>query len=79
MSTQNEHLPEVRLPSSFQPQDNAIFDFNKAGIQAKILAVRFSNYKVKYDLEIYETPEDGKNEYLSTRIYNVDSVFVIPK
>lgn len=69
-----EPLPE--LPSSHQLDDVVKVKFTEkqeTPFRAQILAVHFYGVgKVKYDLEIFTTPSD------STRIYNVDSLYVSP-
>ncbi len=73
----DSEIPDkIMLPSAFQPEDNALFCFDGAKIQAKVLGVHFYNGKVKYDLELYESPKEGNDSHYSTRIYNVDSAFV---
>lgn len=62
------------LPSKFQIGVSVKLSLSKYkdDFEAKILAVHFYEGKVKYDLEI---PIEGETP---TRIYNIDSVFVLP-
>lgn len=67
----------IVTPSQFQIGDKAIFevkpegDMSYYGIPCEILAVHFYPGKVKYDLDLLFI--DDKR----TRIYNVDSVYII--
>jgi hypothetical protein len=62
------------LPSHFQLHDKARLCFNKVdSIPVKVNGVHFFSGKVKYDLEV-EIPDE-----VTTRIYNVDSCFVLSK
>lgn len=67
-----------QFPSQFKHGDNVILDFKDAGkiSNGEIIKVHFSDRKVLYDVEIKTLAGLG-NQY--TRIYNIDSVFVIPQ
>jgi len=80
MSTINR----IKLPSQHQIGDKAVFSINQKGLEgdadyevcnmtATILAVHFYEGKVKYDLEIPIAEEPP------TRLYNIDSCFVLKK
>lgn len=61
----------IQLPSQHQPGDAVYFAFPEVPkIYAWVLSVRFYLDKVKYDLEL-TLPDKS-----STRVYNIDSVFV---
>jgi len=70
---------ETWLPSQFKIGDNVLFSVNQVygenpyPLRAEILAVHFYEGKVKYDLSIpvFDGPP--------TRVYNIDSCFVLPK
>jgi len=59
------------LPCQHQHGDKVWLNLWSANISAEILNVHFYDGKVKYDLELF----GGNGE--TTRIYNVDSVFVV--
>lgn len=61
----------ITLPSQHQPGDEVEFKLPEVPkMYAWVTAVRFYQGKVKYDLELTLLDKN------STRIYNVDSVFV---
>lgn len=66
---------KLKLPSSKQIGDAVIVDFGigMRSENASVIKVHFTESKVMYDLEINFT--ELNNDY-STRLYNVDSVFV---
>lgn len=64
----------IGLPSAHQIDDKVYLNlWGKEPIYAQVHAVHFYAGKVKYDLEVF----GGNGE--NTRIYNVDSAFVISK
>lgn len=68
---------DYKLPSQFQIEDVAWFTFdpeNEKGLGAtcEVLHIHFYPSKVKYDIEIELMDKSH------TRIYNVDSCFVVP-
>lgn len=67
-------FPYNYLPSQHQINDKVKFSLNKDkdAFDAKVITVHFYEGKVKYDIEL-PTEENGK-----TRIYNVNSCYVIP-
>jgi hypothetical protein len=70
--------PEIELnslPSKVQIRQVVALKFTKnmEPLMATVLAVHFTESKVRYDLRIW------LDDDLETRIYNVDSVFVSPK
>lgn len=66
----------IKLPSQFQINDKVLFEISQPEsnifrtLRATVIGVHFYSGKVKYDLDIPVYDE------LSTRIYNIDSVFV---
>ncbi len=77
---QQSGMPEqTLLPSQFDIGEKVIFSINQSfgdnpfPYTAEVLAVHFYEGKVKYDLSI---PIYGEPP---TRIYNIDSCFVLPK
>lgn len=70
------------LPSQFQPYDEVSVNFYNAGFinLARVRKVHFTHNKVSYDLEICtNVSNEGKENNIYTRIYNVDSVYVKPR
>ena len=69
----------IQLPSQHEIGDEVLLSINQSfgdnpyPFTAKVLAVHFYANKVKYDLEIPIADENP------TRIYNIDSCFVIKK
>jgi hypothetical protein len=61
----------IILPSENQIDDEVFFNLWSATVVGKIKAVHFYSGKVKYDLDVF--PEKGGD---TTRIYNIDSIFV---
>lgn len=66
------------LPSAHQLGDKVFVSFGAQGIikNCEVIKIHFTESKVLYDLEVsgdYEEPMDGR---WSTRLYNVDSLFV---
>lgn len=62
------------LPSKYQIGDIVSVNFYRDDIlitKCKIIKVHFTKGKILYDLEV------PINEYGSTRLYNIDSVFVV--
>lgn len=74
----NNNIPKGNeLPSKNQIGDNVVLYFTKnCKVNAEVISVHFYLSKVKYDLEII-LPDKGLGE-TKTRIYNVDSCYVIP-
>lgn len=66
----------VLLPSRYKHNDPVFFKFGDVKICAMIHAVHFTISKVKYDLDLFSVTTDGED---STRIYNVDSVYVVDR
>lgn len=70
--------PQCKLPSQFQEGDAARFMIKPEGSEelffcpSHVLAVHFYPRKVKYDIELHLA--DNTN----TRLYNIDSCFVVP-
>lgn len=64
-----------RLPSYFQPEDRADYYLGEGHTRvcAIIKKVHFTKSKVTYDLKLIW----GEHNEYQTRIYNVDSVFVV--
>lgn len=63
-------MEKMTLPSQHQIGDSVWFNLWSNSIPAEVHAVHFSASKVKYDLNV--VPNKGD----TTRIYNVDSVFI---
>lgn len=64
----------VKLPSQFQPGDAAYYSLPlMTALYCLVVAVRFYQGKVKYDIEV--TLLDNS----ITRKYNIDSVFLSKK
>lgn len=66
----------VLLPSRYKHNDPVFFKFGGVEICANIHAVHFTVSKVKYDLDLFCVSADGEDY---TRIYNVDSVYVVDR
>lgn len=71
-----DESPGVLLPSRFKHNDPVFFKFGNTEICATIHAVHFTISKVKYDLDLFHTDANGEDY---TRIYNVDSVYVVER
>lgn len=71
-----DESPGVLLPSRFKHNDPVFFKFGNIEICATIHAVHFTISKVKYDLDLFHADANGEDY---TRIYNVDSVYVVDR
>lgn len=77
-------METIKLPSRFQINEEVVIDFGEAGMihNAAIIKVHFTESKVLYDVEVIydikDTDEEDTFIGKSTRVYNVDSVFVKP-
>jgi uncharacterized Fe-S cluster-containing radical SAM superfamily enzyme len=80
------------LPSRFQLGDKVKLNFFAAGevTRGEVVKIHFTDRKVLYDVEIVistldeaDKPDEQMIDYLpdisTTRLYNIDSVFVIPE
>jgi len=65
-----EYHNPLLLPSQHQIQDEVQMKFDSLYTRGHVIAVHFYPGKVKYDLELI------LNEEHTTRVYNIDSVFV---
>lgn len=69
------------LPSQHQIEDEVVLNFGSSGsvINCEVIKVHFSASKVLYDIEVRGTHQQTKDHPAgtwTTRLYNVDSVFV---
>lgn len=74
-----ERPHEINLPSQFQPNQVVHLKFRKDDIPftATVRGVHFYVGKVKYDLGLWLGDGSVDHPETETRIYNVDSVYVI--
>lgn len=64
----------ITLPSQHQINDEVWFNLWSASVPSEVVGIHFYPGKVKYDLQLnMRASADGQS---TTRIYNVDSVFV---
>lgn len=70
----------MQLPSQHQIADQVWVTFGEQILKGTIMSVHFYIGKVKYDIELAlgvpVSPDDSTED--STRIYNIDSVYVHP-
>lgn len=68
------------LPSRFQIGDMVSLNFESSGVirNARVLKIHFTEGKVLYDVEIRveNFDEEGKGSSYTTRLYNIDSIFL---
>lgn len=77
---QHNYYSSNVLPSQYQIGDSVSLEFYQSGLirNAEIFKVHFTDSKVLYDVFIpLSTDINGKVDY--TRLYNIDSVCVIPQ
>lgn len=67
----------IKLPSAFQIDDEVQTCFDTLMTRGFIRGIHFYESKVKYDISLV-VGQDESNKDITTRIYNVDSVFVVP-
>ena len=75
-----ESVSEIQLPSRFQPQQVVRLQFRKNDkpFLATVKGVHFYTGKVKYDLGLWLGDGSVDDPETETRIYNVDSAFLLP-
>lgn len=91
-SKEKNGIKQKSLPSRFQIGEKVKLNFFSAGelSRGEVIKIHFSESKVLYDVEIVvstedeaDKPDEQARDYLPqimvTRLYNVDSVFVVPE
>lgn len=63
----------IKLPSKYQIDDMVSYELGKGGIPGRVTAVHFFPNKVKYDMDLHIVDGD------TTRVYNVDSIYVFDR
>lgn len=80
MSTNYSSEMEIELPSNLQVNQVGRLQFKKEmpPITVTVRGVHFYKGKVKYDLGLWLGEGTVDSPEFESRIYNVDSVFVVP-